>query len=356
MTSDYERAALRQELTIAIDAAADAEIAGWDDDLLTRKTLGDIYLNAMRAVEATGVPKPLVARTTRRMIEDRIFEKREKGRGVARAHVSMAHAHLYAIAEKHGYTQGYGKTRRQIQAEGGDSIMAEPRLPKALKRRRPDYSEHNAKYIEAFNSLADGMKVVAEWLEHAGPFDAHVEREYRETILVIGAAFRKNIHDLASDRTIIPTNAQPLAIRSIIAALSVDKGIRDFFIGVKGLITFKARKKGSKSLLSMRAFRDLIRRAPATVCPDLEIVEPAPAQWIGFHGQACERCDSCRTARLDGPATMLNCVACGATVRRRPAIYCPKCSYRVELDDDIRKSGRCPHCDEAVKWPPGGKH
>jgi len=104
----------------------------------------------------------------------------------------------------------------------------------------------------------------------------------------------------------------------------------------------------------MRAILDILRRAPPRLQDILEPGGSTEAQWLHFFGQQCDACNSWRMVP-DERGTMLACVPCNAVQPRRPTIYCPKCHYRVELTEDVRKSGACPHCEEAVRWPPGGK-
>jgi len=162
MASDYEISMLRHELNEAVTRAAQAEMDSWDDAAL-HKTLGEKYLMAMRAMEAIGtVPKRDIARRTKQMIEDRIYELRERARGVPRHQVRIPHARLYEVGKEHGYTGDYGKTRAEIRAEGGDGIITSPVLPKRAGPRRPDYSERNRRYIDAFHSLAARMKLLED--------------------------------------------------------------------------------------------------------------------------------------------------------------------------------------------------
>jgi len=354
MASDYETSMLRHELNEAVNRAVEAEI-GQYDDILAHKTLGEKYLDVMHAVEALNiVKKSEICAYSRRLIEARLHDL-QKHDGLPRDQRRISHALIYRVGKKHGYTGGVGKSRAQMREDGDDPLTVEPQRPPSGRKspHRPDYSEVNARYIDALNALADGIRVSAEWLAHTAPVDDHVEFEYREMIVVMGEAFRRNIHDLANDLTVIPTNMQSHAVDIITAALSIDQGLRQFFVSQKEMRVFRARERGKKKMLNIRAILEVVRRAPGRLQPALEFASGTEAQWLRFHGQQCRACGSFRMASTDGSTTHLTCISCSARAPRLPTVFCPKCHYRINELERAASQGHCPHCGEAVDIPPG---
>ena len=346
---DYEAGARLQELTAAVDAAARAELDQYRD-IAAHRTLTEKYGDVMHALFATGtVPKSEVAARGKRLIETRIYELHERAKGTPRDAVRIPHSLYYARAKELGYTRAYGMSRKELEASGEDPVTIAP--PRRRRSDIPDFSAANARYIEAFSSLADGMKVVSEWLSRMGPFEDHVESEHREMIVVIAAAFRRNIHDMASDTSTIPTNAQRLAIDSIVSALAVDEGLRQYFLSHKEMRVFRAKERGKKHALDMRAILELLKRAPARLMPWMEFVSSTEAQWVGFYGQQCDSCRSFRMIQTEGSHDTLTCIACRAVHPRRPAIFCPKCHYHIETVEEMRSPWKCPHCEMDIKLP-----
>jgi len=351
LKTDYEISMLRHELNEAVNRAVEVEI-GLVDDVAYHKTLQEKYLDVMRAVEAIGtVKKGDICAYSRRLIENRMHEL-QKSDGLPRAHRRISHSLIYRVGKKHGYTGGVGKSRAQMREDGDDPLTVEPKRPPSGRKspQRPDYSEVNARYIDALNSLADGIRVAAEWLAHAAPVEEHVEFEYREMIVVMGEAFRRNIHDLANDLTVIPTNMQSHAVDIITAALSIDQGLRQFFVSQKEMRVFRARERGKKKMLNIRAILEVVRRAPGRLQPALEFASGTEAQWLRFNGQQCRACGSWRMLPLDS-MTHLTCISCSGLARRLPTVFCPKCHYRVIDVKAMADNHRCPHCLEVVDMP-----
>ena len=347
--SDYDSSMLRHELQESVSAAAAAEIDQYDD-IAAHETLTTKYRLVMDALFALGgIERTDICAKAKRMVEGRIWELRERARGVPRDQVRIPHSLWYRVAQEHGYTAGYGQTRAERQESGADPVTIAPQPPR--RRDAPSWAARNARYIEAFSALAASMNVVAEWLERAGPFDEHVEAEHREMVVAMAAAFRRNVQELASARVLVPTNAQPLAVRTIISALGVDAGVRQFFTSVKEMKTFRAREAGQKKFLDMRSVLSILKRSPHSLQVALEFAGPTEAQWWGFHGQRCDGCGHWRMVHDEGTTDTLYCISCKARAPRRPFVYCPKCHYRIE--DYAGSRDACPHCRMAIKIPEG---
>jgi len=340
---DPEAGERRYELKMAINDLAEAE---WGASIgeFRRELLGDKYGRAMDACAATGdVPKKSVCWYTKNLVERRMWELYGRPQGLPRSDFKIPHTMWYEKGRELGYTDPAYDRRGHHKGEERKVVLA-PGKPK--KAETFQYSTQNRRYINSFNVAGDAMHVVAEWLCKF-PVEGNVDREYAETAVAVLEAFAKNIHDLGSARRVVPGNAQQLFVEATISTLSSDEFIRKFYTAIATLTTFRAKKKGGKGkFLAAPEINKYVHRHVRDLHISLEPAGTFEAQWLGFHGQRCSKCQSWRCHGMAASMDVVECVRCGAQSPRLATVFCRMCHYRLPHDAD-----KCGHCGNKINNP-----